>query len=674
MTNRIDAVYVRKSDHPQEEASQIEAIQDFLDREKIHVNKANWFVETGQRHRPEDRPKFLHLMRLVEAGTVHRVFVWKQNRVLSGVKLWFKHLWEFERTGTQLIDVLTGTDLASDDVAVEITTTINARKARDDVKQLAEDVMRTRVSLAKEGMPQSKQAPFGYDKAYFDSRGQHLWTTHLLDSGRYLVINPDGSAVERERSPRKAKTDRIKYVPSRDTTRVELVRTIFRTYATEAISERQIALRLNQAGKLHYEKPWIRTTILEMLRNPAYIGTVRNLSVRQAEFATYDGEKIVKAVNPDRKTVRTPEREITVPNKHDAIIDKPTWDDVQKKLKTRKHRRQPPRREDLWLRGVLVCAKCQQPMHIFTGNKKKAAHVRGYICSSYYYFNQTHAEKFNTGCTRNFISHDRAEELIKAKVGRILDESKEDGGALELRLLAAQADVEEVTLKKIINKGVTEYIQHLQEVVGEAGEEGAIDRITAKVRGMEKLKGKKADLMKLLAAKTDLFTPEAFQKYFLIFEEEKTTVARKKADALKREYDDWLKAKVHAQTDRERERINDTLRRLDGDIDKWEALTVPLDDQLAKVRSRLADYRTQLLNAAKVLSGNENLRKADLVRRMFSKIVLHYRVEQKAKIRDCVFEPDKTEFVDNLEDGSASRTRRASWPEARGAPWSASPR
>ena len=669
MTGKIEAVYVRKSSEPQEEASQIDAIKDFLVRQKIHVTEDNWFVEVGQRHRPEDRPKFQRLMRLVEGGRVNRVFVWKQNRVVSGVKLWFKFLYEFEASGTQLIDVLTGQDLASDDMVMELTTTINARKARDDVHQLAEDVMRARVSLAKEGMPQSKQAPFGFDKAYFDSKGQHLWTTHLLDNGRYLVVNPDGTTIEREHSPRKSKTDRIKYVPSRDPRRIDVTKMIFKTYAYESISERQIALRLNQAGTLHYGKPWIRTTLLEILRNPAYIGTVRNLSVKQAEFATYDGEKIVKAVNPDRKTVRTPEREITVPDKHEALIDKPTWDDVQKKLKTRKHRRQPPRREDLWLRGVLVCAKCQQPMHTFTGNKKKAAHVRGYICSSYYYYNQTHAEKYNTGCTRNFISHDRAEELIKAKVGKVLEECREDAGSLELRSFALNADVEELTIQKIINKGVIEYIQHLIEVVGDAGEDGAIERITAKVRGMEGLKGKKKDLLQLLAARNDLFTPEAFQKYFVMFEEEKTFAARKKADDLKADYDKWLKAKVHAKTDRERERLNDTLRRLDTEIEKWEALTVPLDDQLAKAQARLADYRDRLANTAKVLNGNENLRKADLVRRMFSKIVLHYRVEQKAKIRDCIFEPEKTEFVSNLEDNSGSPTRRVSSPANRGCPW-----
>ena len=489
-------------------------------------------------------------------------------------------------------------------MAVEITTTIAARKARDDVKQLAEDVMRARLDLAREGMPQSKQAPFGYDKLYHDRLGQHLWTTHLLDNGRYLVINPDGSTVERERSPRKTKSDRIKYVPSRDHKRVELVRTIFETYANEAISERQIALRLNQSGRLHYGKPWIRTTLLELLRNPAYIGSVRNLGTQQAEFATFDGEKISTASIKDRKTTKTPDRAIIIPDKHDAIIDPVTWAVVQKKLKTRKSRRQPPRREDLWLRGVLICGLCQQPMHTFTGNKKKAAHVRGYICSSYYYYyNQTHAEKYATGCPRSFISHQRAEELIQAKLGELRAETAntDELAVLELRVLSLRAKTEEIILKSVITGGIAEYFQHISALLNECGQEAALERITNKIQDMEGIKGTKKDLIALLAAKDDLFNLETFQKYFILFEEEKTAAARSKADALKSEYDTWVKAKVHASSERERERINGQLHDLDAEISKWEGLTVPLDEQLAEVRSRLDDYRNKLVQTARVL-------------------------------------------------------------------------
>lgn len=671
MKNRSDAVYVRKSSDPQEEQSQIDAIKNYLDRKNIQVSEDNWFVEVGQRHRPEDRPKFQTLMRLVEQSQIARVFVWKQNRVVSGVKLWFKYLYEFELSHTQLIDVMTGMDLASDDVAMEITTTIAARKARDDVKQLAEDVMRARVSLAKEGMPQAKHAPFGYDKLYYDNKGNHLWTTHLLDTGRWLVINPDQSKIEREISPRKAKSDRIKYVLSHDPKRVEIVRIIFTTYATESISERGIAVRLNQSGRLHYSDPWIRTTVLEMLRNPTYIGSVRNLAVTQAEFATYDGEQIVPADNPSGKTLRTPNREIVIPDMHDPIIDPRTWDIVQKKLRTRKTRRQPPRREDLWLRGVLVCGNCNQPMHLFTGNKKKAAHVRGYICSSYYHFNQTHAEKYDTGCPRSFISHERAEQLLKAQIGEILEKSNASDEDSELNRLRRLLRYDEFELNLILQKGILEYLAYLKDTMIAAGEAEALPRLYRKVEKdypMVKLTKGKTDLLDAIIAtgkkiegdmiatgkkiKGDmLFDMEFIQKHFILFEGERTEAARKKLQMLKTEYEANVRAKVYTQSDREREAINGTLRTLESDIEKWEALTVSLDEQLVTVRARLASYHCQIEATAKVLDGNQNLRKAEKVRQIFSAIVLHFRTIQKAKIRDSKFV--RAEFVDNLEDGSS---------------------
>ncbi len=85
---RSDAVYVRKSTSPQEEQSQIDALQDYLTRNGLTVDKDYWFSDTGSRHRPEDRPDFQRMMALVEQKRIRRVFVWKQDHIVSGVKLW----------------------------------------------------------------------------------------------------------------------------------------------------------------------------------------------------------------------------------------------------------------------------------------------------------------------------------------------------------------------------------------------------------------------------------------------------------------------------------------------------------------------------------------------------------------------------------------------------------
>lgn len=233
---RVDAVYVRKSTSPQEEQSQIDAIKDYLDRTGVGVAPEHWFTDTGSRHRPEDRPDFQKMLALVEQKKVRRVYVWKQDRIVSGVWLWGHIMYTFEKAGTQLIDILTGKDLAASDIANEITTVVNARGAKEEQVKISNNTLRAKVSLAKEGMPISKFAPYGYDKKYTDAAGRHLWTAHVVATGRkpgettYRIVMPDGNRYERTVPPRKSKSDRIVYVPTEEAPeRVEVVRYLFKT-------------------------------------------------------------------------------------------------------------------------------------------------------------------------------------------------------------------------------------------------------------------------------------------------------------------------------------------------------------------------------------------------------------------------------------------------------------
>lgn len=672
--SKIDAVYVRKSSSPQEEQSQLDAIRDCLDRQNITINKDHWYSDTGSRHRPEDRDGFQKLMRLVEEGKVKRVFVWKQDRVVSGVKLWFHILYQFEQTGTKLIDVLTGRDLAADDSATEITTAVTARGDREFQTKLADNVLRARVELAKEGMPQSKLAPFGFDKMYTDKAGRHLWTLHTVTTGgkdqtQYLVIMPDGSRHERTKAPRKSKDDRIKYITTIATDRIETVKYVFNTFATESITTSSLAQRLNALGKYHYGKAWLRTTIEDILRNPVYVGAVRNNHTSQAEFSKYDGKKITKADNKDRKTVRNPEEAvILVRDKHEAIVDTTLWETVQKKLNDRKKRVQPPRRDDLWLRGVLYCSKCDRPMHIFSSKTKG---VKGYICGSYYRFNQTRSQADFTGCTRNWITHERAEALVNTRVSQSLDKLKNSS---EMEALADVVSRQPggYEIRTIITKGVTEYLRNLLPLFGEADSPTRLAELLSRATNRTIKDKRLAEEIDKYA--DEFLTVDQVRKLFIVFEEEKVKLVEAKLRELESEYTLWQKAKAKAETERETERANRRLRELDTELTQWEAQRVPLDDQLADVRTKLAEHFRQLREAIQTIKSGTTRRKAEVVRGLFEKVVLHFEPVQKAKITDCVFRPEKTEFVANVSDGSALPALRASSPGGPGSPSSAGSR
>ncbi|QEL14836.1 hypothetical protein PX52LOC_01734 [Limnoglobus roseus] len=421
-------------------------------------------------------------------------------------------------------DILTGKDLAADDISTEITTAVEARAGKEFLFTLAQNVQRARGNLARQGTPFSKWPPYGLDKKITDISGQHLWTVHLQENKKWLIVNPDGSTVERATAPRKSKSDKIQYVHGRDPKRLKIVRQIFEIYATESITERGIAIRLNKLNLMHYGKPWLRTTICDILRNPAYIGSVRNQKTTQAQYAGHNGSEVVRI----RHFCNVGEKQLEV-----AL-----------------------------LQGVIEYIEFVQDIG------------------------------------------DRANKKIDvmALARRTLDLDKR-----------GKADFKDKDLKKLIEK----------HMPGELG--------VAKHR-----------------------------KFFVAFEEQRVDAAKSHIAKLNADYDRWLTAKVEATTDREKQKNAEKLREIEASLTEWEALAVPLDEQLATVRSRIAEHQRHLADAVKALAGSANLRKAEIVRQFFSAVVLHFAVVQKAKIRDCIFEPDKTEFVNNRSDGSNSRTRQAS--------------
>jgi predicted site-specific integrase-resolvase len=663
---RVDAVYVRKSTSPQEEQSQIDAIRDYLDRTGVGVAPEHWFTDTGSRHRPEDRPDFQKMLALVEQKKVRRVYVWKQDRIVSGVWLWGHIMYTFERASTQLIDILTGKDLAASDIANEITTVVNARGAKEEQVKISNNTLRAKVSLAKEGMPISKFAPYGYDKKYVDAAGRHLWTAHVIVPGRkpgearYRIVMPDGNRYERAVPPRKSKSDRIVYVPTEeDPERVEAVRYLFKTYAEESITVPKLAVRLNQLGHTLYGRPWLKTTVEDVLRNPAYIGSVRLGKFARGEFTTYDGTQLVPANNPDQKLTRNPvERQIITPDRHEPLVDRATWDLVQEKLTGRRSRPTPPARDDLWLRGVLVCGSCGRPMHTFC----QGTATKGYICGSYYRFGQTRSSQHDTGCARNWVPHAEVEKLVAAdlegKAGAV--QTGDDGVALNAIVQDYLGVHHE--LRVAVQNGLHEYMRDLYALFMAADGQAQFRRLLGRYAGLDR-PVRDADLLKKIdevAAEFGIVTVEQARSLFICFEEEKVKLARKKVAEVGAEYERWVLAKAGAENDRERNLARTRCQELEKELVAWEGRLVPLDDQLADLRSKIAAHRNRFGQAADALRGGTNRRKAQIVRELYSEIVLHFRrIEQKKRVVS-EFLPDQTEFRTTFMDGSCRRSCRRS--------------
>jgi hypothetical protein len=120
-------------------------------------------------------------------------------------------------------------------------------------RELSAKVFAGQSRLASYGFRQGGQAGFGLRRMLVDANG-----------------SPKAELAWGERKA--LQNDRVILVPG-PSEEVETVRRIYRMFASEHLSETEIARRLNAEGaSTGCERPWSRTLVLEVLRNEKYIG------------------------------------------------------------------------------------------------------------------------------------------------------------------------------------------------------------------------------------------------------------------------------------------------------------------------------------------------------------------------------------------------------------------
>jgi DNA invertase Pin-like site-specific DNA recombinase len=107
-----------------------------------------------------------------------------------------------------------------------------------------------------------------------------------------------------------------------------VVREIFRACLEEGEGVRRIARRLNDAGfRTRRGGPWSMVSVRDILRNPVYVGTYRRLGV-------------------------------LVPRAHEPIVDRQSFDGVQRLLAERRTSPSRQRRREYLLAGLAYCGHC----------------------------------------------------------------------------------------------------------------------------------------------------------------------------------------------------------------------------------------------------------------------------------------------------------------------------
>lgn len=361
------------------------------------------------------------------------------------------------RAGVKLVTVKEG---PADWTSFEgrVMSAINSEAKHQFLLGIAEQASRGKIQRAQEGHLCGQSAPYGYDRLEVDQNGE--------PQGRLAA----GSRV-RNRSWR------VTLVPSDDPIKVRTLKWLFDQYANTSIGLRSLADSLNERGvPAPGGGSWWIGTIREILRNQTYTGDFVWAKRQMGKYRRVAGTTVKKRDSLEmtaggNPSVRhnAPEEWIVVRDAHPALVDRSTFEIVQEKLATRKHRtarRRQGSEARYLLSGIVRCAHCGQPMYGTrttrkkenkSGQKRTYEYFR-YHCSTYHTqgkarcshntIDEAPLTEFLVDLLRQSIlgSDNKAEfrKVVRARIkARAAKGSAGDAAALKRRLAELDREIEQ---------------------------------------------------------------------------------------------------------------------------------------------------------------------------------------------------------------------------------------
>ena len=244
------------------------------------------------------------------------ILVWDQDRFGRFDMIEAGHwIHPLRQAGVQLVTVNDG-PINWDDFTGRVVYSIKQEGKHQFLRDLSRNTLRGQISNAERGFLCGQAAPYGYDRMLVDEHGKH----------RQRIRN--GEKFSKPRSWH------VTLVPSDDPEKVVTAQWLFGHYAEVDVGLRQLAEELNRRGvPAPRGGRWQVGTIREILRNPKYLGQNVWGRRRMGKYHRAAGGEIRQRLDLDRRVKFNPEEEWT--SKHDshpALVDRETWEHVQRKL------------------------------------------------------------------------------------------------------------------------------------------------------------------------------------------------------------------------------------------------------------------------------------------------------------------------------------------------------
>ena len=372
--NRITALYARLSRDDEREgvSGSIQNQRTILEQyaRDNHLPNPRFFYDDGYSGVTFTRPAFMEIMELAEQGQIANLVV-KDHSRLGRNRLVVGQLLEedFDRLGIRYIAIMDNIDTAKgvSDI-VPMQDLFNEWHA----KNTSEKVRRVMQSKGNSGQPLTTNTPFGYEK---DVESKDRW---VVDEEAANVVRRIYAMCVKGFGPTQiAKQFKADKVPT----------------PTEYWNSKG-----RKCGNLpNVPFNWCAATVAEILDKQEYAGDTVNFRTATKSFK-------------QKKRIDNPQEKWSVfPNMHPAIVDRETFELVQR---LRKERRRPTRTGILSMfSGLLYCADCGEKLYYSITNNYKRDQAY-FFCSSY--------RKNSDVCSAHYIREKVVEQLVLESLQRVL--------------------------------------------------------------------------------------------------------------------------------------------------------------------------------------------------------------------------------------------------------------
>lgn len=333
-----------------------------------------FYTDDGYSGTNFNRPGFQELIRDVDAGRVGTIIVKDMSRLgRDYLKVGYYSEVYFGEAGVHFIAVNDGVDnmVESDSDFTPFRNIMNEWYAKDTSKKV-KAVLRAK---GKSGKSLTNCPPYGYTKD-----GDGNW--HIEEEAAGIIRSIYSMCMEG-------------YGPS------QIARKLNETGAISPIVWKHKVGWKYKLEKVDHPEIWTVTAVRRILSNPVYLGHTINFRTKKKSYKSHSVVFLPK------------EDWVVFENTHEPIIDKDTFDTVQK-LREGIKRRLSIDGEMSVFSGLLYCADCGSKMYL---NRHRGKEKDCFNCASY-------RKEKHSQCTSHYITLHAVEKIVLEDLQRVLGMAK----------------------------------------------------------------------------------------------------------------------------------------------------------------------------------------------------------------------------------------------------------